>query len=138
MSLTIAVTVVGQPWQRRVGAHAAGIGSGVTVSDPLEVLGGQHRHHRLAVDDAQQRDFGAVQERLQQHRVTGVEQAGGVRARGVPVGGHHHALAGGQTVVLDHPPPGRRRRSEAVQRGVEVCGVVDDLAGRGAHARRRP
>ena len=127
--------VVGQPRQRRVGAHAAGVGSGVAVADALEVLRGQQRHHGLAVDDAEQRHLGTVQERLEQHRMPGVEQAGGVRPGGVAVGGHHHALARGQAVVLDHPRRVAARRAEAVERGVEVGGVVDDLAGRGAHAR---
>ena len=37
--------------------------------------------------------------------------------------------------MTTQPDPGSAGRSKAVQRGVEVCGVVDDLARRGAHTR---
>ena len=65
--------------------------------------------------------------------MAGIEQAGGVRPRGVAVGGHHHALARGQPVVLDHPGLIACGRPEPVERRVEVRRVVDDLTGRGPH-----
>ena len=110
-------------------------GPGVAVADPLEVLCGQQRNHRLAVDHAEQRHLRAVEERLEQHRVPRVEQGRRVHAGGVAVGGHHHALARREAVVLDDPGPVARRRAESVEGGVEMSGVVDDLTGRGAHAR---
>ncbi len=130
-----SVSSLGQPGQRRIGTHAAGVGSDIVIPDPFEVLRRQQRHHCLAVDDAQHRHLGAVEKRLQQHRVAGVEQRGGVGPRGITVGGHDHALAGGQPVVLHHP-----RLvlgvfgTEAVQRCIETRGIVDDLAARRGHA----
>ena len=121
-----------RPRQRRVGAHAAGVGAAVAVADPLEVLRGQQRHHGRAVDEAEQRHLRPVEVGLQEHRVAAVEERAGVRAGGVQVCGHHHALARGEPVVLDDV--GRR---EAGQRGVEAGGVVDDLRRRRADARRR-
>ncbi len=96
-----------RPVQRRVRPHAAGVGAGVAVADPLEVLRRQQRPHRRPVGQAEQRDLRAVQELLDHHGPAGL----GVRQRGRPVGGHHHALAGGQPVVLHHV-----RRAELVQR----------------------
>ena len=66
----------------------------------------------------------------------GVEQAGRMRPRGVPVGRHHHALARGKPVVLDHPRRVAAAGPEPIQRGVEAGGVVDDLARGGADACR--
>ena len=69
--------------------------------------------------------------------MTGLEQARGVCAGGIAVSGDHHPLAGGQTVVLDHPGREPAPGAEAVEGGVEVGGVVDDLAGRRPHAGSR-
>ena len=110
--------LVGQPRQRRIRAHATGVGPGVAVADALEVLRGQQRHHGLAVDDAEQRHLGTVEEGLEQHRMPASSRLGGVRAGGVAVGGHDDALARGQPVVLDHP------------------GLVAGAAGRTGPARR--
>ncbi len=128
-------TSSGSHGRRRVGAHASRVRSGVAIADPLEVLCGQQRHHGLAVDDAEQRHLRPVEERLEQHRVAGVEQRRSVHARGIAVGGDHDALARREAVVLDHPGTIACRRSEPVQRGVEMRRVVDDLTGRGADAR---
>ena len=114
---------VGQPRQRRVGAHAAGVGTEVVLAHPLEVLRGQQRHHRLAVDQAEQADLGPVEEALQQHGVAFVEQGRRVPTGNVTVVGDHDALAGGDPVVLDHPV-----RAEPVHGGVEPGRGVDDLA----------
>ena len=75
--------LVGQPRQRRVRAHAAGVGSGVAVADALVVLGGQQRHDGLAVDEAEQRNLGTVEEGFEENRVPGLEQFGRMIARGV-------------------------------------------------------
>ena len=50
-----------RPRQRRVRAHPAGVGPGVAVADPLEVLRRQQRHGGLAVGDHEQRDLGPVE-----------------------------------------------------------------------------
>ena len=64
----------------------------------------------------------------------GVEQSGGVRPRRGTVGGHDHALARGEPVVLDHPRLVLGAvGAEPVQRGVQMCRVVDDLAAGGAN-----
>ncbi len=125
------------------GSHGSGeyapmppvLGPGVPVADPLEVLRGKQGDHDVAVDDAEQRYLRPVEERLQQHRMAGVEKAGGVHARGVAVGAHDDALACGQPVVLDHPRRVACGRAEPVERGVEMGGVVDDLTGGGADPR---
>ena len=52
------------PVQRRVGAHAAGVGAGVAVADPLEVLRRRQRDDVLTVGEAEQRHLGAVEELL--------------------------------------------------------------------------
>ena len=56
---------------------------------------------------------------------------------GVTIGGDDHALAGGQTVVLDHPGLLARGRTESIERRVQLCGVVDGLAGRRTDSGRR-
>ena len=71
-------------------------GPGVAVTDPLEILRRQQRHHGLAVDHTEQRNLGAVEKGLQQHRMPGLEQAGTMGAGGVPIRCHHHAFAGRQ------------------------------------------
>ena len=50
-----------RPRQRRVGAHAAGVGAEVAVGDALEVLRRLQRHDVLAVREAEQRHLGAVE-----------------------------------------------------------------------------
>ncbi len=48
-----------------------------------------------------------------------------------------NALAGRQQVVFHHPRGFTDRRTEPVQRRIQRCWVVDDLAGGGANLRRR-
>ena len=111
------------------------LGPDVVVADPFEVLRWQQRHDRLAVDDAQHRHLGPVEEGLEQHRVTGVEQSGGVRSRRGTVGRHDYALTGGQPVVLDHPRLVLGvLGAEPIQRRVQMRWVVDDLAAGGPNA----
>ena len=45
---------------RRVGAHAAGVGTGVAVADALVVLGGGERERGLAVDEGEEARLLAV------------------------------------------------------------------------------
>jgi hypothetical protein len=54
-------------------------GPGVVVAEALGVLRGQQRHDVGAVDAAEQRHLGSVEERLEQHRVPGLEQRHRVR-----------------------------------------------------------
>ena len=96
------------------------------------VLGGQERHDGLAVHEAEQGDFRAVQEGLQQDRVAGGQDGVDVPAGGGAGFGDHNTLAAGQAVVLDHVV-----RAKAVEGGLDVRlgGTGRDLlrAG-GAHA----
>ena len=92
----------GGPFQRGVGAHAAGVGAFVVVEDPLEVLRRGECDGVEAVAEDEDRDLGAVQEFLDHHRAAGIEAALRVRQRLVPVVGDDHALACGKPVVLDH------------------------------------
>ena len=99
---------------RRVGAHAAGVGSEVAVGDPLEVLGGDERHGPGPVTQHEQRALLADQPLLNHDVAPGVAEGrprqlgGDVGAGFVEGAGHQHALAGGQSVGLDHPGPGQR------------------------------
>ena len=43
-----------KPRQWGVGAHAPGVGSGVTVGDPLEILSRHQRNDGLSVDQTEQ------------------------------------------------------------------------------------
>ena len=123
---------------RRVGAHAAGVGTGVAVADALEVLRGGERHRGvgIAVAHDEQGQLGAAEPLLDHERAAGVAErvAGEVGAHRVArVGdrlGDDHALARGETVGLDHP-----RRAELVEvraRGVLVAGAEAAVA-RGGH-----
>ena len=98
----------------------------------LKSCAGQQRHHRVAVDQAEQRHLRTVEVGLQQHRVPAVEQ-GAWRAPWPRRGRWLTTtpLPGGQAVVLDHVG-----RGEAGQRGVEVGRVVDGLGAGGGHAGR--
>ena len=50
-----------RPWQRRVGAHAAGVRALVVVRHALEVLRREQRDDGGAVGDGEQRNLGAVE-----------------------------------------------------------------------------
>ena len=115
------------PRQRRVGAHAAGVGPGVAVAQPLEVLGRLERDHRETVGDGEDRHLGAVEELLD-------DDSGallGVRQRLLSVGRHDDALAGGEPVLLDDV-----RRPERVQRFLDLRRAGADVRPRSRHARR--
>ncbi len=120
---------------RRVGAHAAGVGPGVAVADPLEVLGGGEGDGAAAVAEDEQRALLAHQPLLNDDVATGVAEGdarqfgGHVGARLIEAPGHQHALAGGQAVGLDHPGAGQGL--EVVQGG----GALERVEGR--EARRR-
>ena len=57
----------GQPRQRGVRAHPAGVGAAAAVEDPLEVLGRQQRPTGRAVADDEERELGSVEELLDHH-----------------------------------------------------------------------
>jgi hypothetical protein len=118
----LAGQAVGGPGQRRVRAHPAGVGPGVAVVRPLEVLRGQQGDRVLPVGQGEHRHLGAVKELLDHHR--GGRR--GVRQRGRPVRGHQHALARGQPVGLDHV-----RRAEPVQGGGRLARGAGGHRGRG-------
>ena len=64
---TSSTRPAGAQWQRRVGAHAAGVRALVAVAQPLEVLRRQQRQHRRAVADREQRHLRAVEVLLDHH-----------------------------------------------------------------------
>ena len=78
--------VPGCPVQRRIGAHAAGVGADVPVMCPLVILGRQQRERGLAVSEGEHRYLRAVEELLDHH---------GAAVRGMPgslgsIAGHDH------------------------------------------------
>ena len=89
----------GQPRQRRVRAHAAGVRALVAVEDALVVLGGCERQHVVAVAEQEQRHLLAVEELLDEHRAV-LQPVGRVGDRGLAIVGDEHALAGGESVGL--------------------------------------
>ncbi|CFW05319.1 Uncharacterised protein [Bordetella pertussis] len=92
----------------RIGAHAAGVGTGVAVLQALVVLAGGQGEHMAAVAHDDEAGFFAGEEFLDHHARAGlaqraVAQHGVDRAmRFVQRHGDHHALAGSQAVGLDH------------------------------------
>jgi len=95
--------VVRRPGQRAVGAHATGVGAGIVVPDPLEVLRRHQGHGGRAVAEAEERHLRSVEELLDDHPTVGFGQAGGgMVERDLALGGDDDALAGGQAVLLDH------------------------------------
>ena len=57
--------------------------------------------------------------------------------RDVAALGDHHTLSGGQPVIFHHPGGVAGSRPESVQRCVQTCWAVNDLAGRGTDTGRR-
>ena len=106
---------VGQPGQRRVRAHAAGVGAGVAVAEALVVLRGAERQHVVAVAQEEQRHLGAGEELLDQHRAGGQEGCR-VRERRGAVVGDDDALARGEPVGLHDV-----RRAEVIERGLDLA-----------------
>src|SRR5690606_12395833 len=90
-----------------VGAHAAGVGAGVAVADPLVVLAGGHGQYVLPVDHDDEAGFLALQKLLDYHPRPGfaegvASQHVGDRGLGFLRGhGDDHALARRQAVGLD-------------------------------------
>ena len=87
---------------RGVGAHAAGVEAGITITDPFVILAGGHRQHMLAVHHDDEARLFPVQKLLDHHPGPGV-------AKGVA--GEHVAdrlfrLAQGHG--NDHPLPAAR------------------------------
>ena len=90
------------PWQGRVGAHTAGVGAGIVVEEPLEVLGGGQRADGGTVAHAEQGGFRAVEIVLDDDAAAAAGQAGTAMSQGHrALIGDDDALAGGQAVLLD-------------------------------------
>ena len=90
------------PWQGRVGAHTAGVGAGIVVEEPLEVLGGGQRADGGTVAHAEQGGFRAVEIVLDDDAAAAAGQAGTAMGQGHrALIGDDDALAGGQAVLLD-------------------------------------
>ncbi len=117
---------------RRIGAHAARVGSAITVVAPLVILGARERQAVRAIRHDDEARLLAGQELLDHHLAAGIAELAGEHRlhRGVRLldgGGDHHALAGGQAARLDH----QRRALAAQPRGIEA------VAREGRGARRR-
>ena len=118
--------------RRRIGAHAAGVGSAITVVAALVILGAGERQAVRAVRHDDEARLLAGQELLDHHLAAGLTELAGEHrlrrgARLLDGGGDHHALAGGQAARLDH----QRRALAAQPRGIEA------VAREGRGARRR-
>ena len=92
---------------RRIGAHAAGVGTSVAVEHPLVILRGNERDRGLAVAQREERCLLAFEMLLDHHlRASRTEPAAEHHVdRGLRLGErlrHHHPLAGGEPVGLDH------------------------------------
>ena len=121
----------GQPGQRRVGAHAAGVRALVAVVGALVVLRGQQRDDGGAVGDREQRHLGPVEVLLDDEPPAEVGQrVAGEVLRDGEVDAHVDALAGSEPVGLDDV---RRRRAGEVRDG--LLGVVEHDGRRGRDAR---
>ncbi len=97
-----------RPRQRRVGPHAAGIGTRVAVTDSLEILGRLEGQHMLAVAEGEQAHLGTVEVLLNDH----LRAAGGVSDGSIATVGDDDTLSGRQAVVLHNI-----RSTELIQRG---------------------
>ncbi len=80
---------LGQPRQRGVGAHAAGVRALVVIEDALVVLSRSERQHRVAVAQEEERDFLSGEELLDEHG-SEAEVVGGVLDRGHAVRRDEH------------------------------------------------
>ena len=127
---TVAVHLVDEvgrrPRQRAVGAHPAGVRSGVAVAHPLEVLSRLQRHDGAAVGDREQRHLGAGEVLLDDDAAARRR----VRPGLVAVLRHHDALAGREAVVLHDV-----RRADLVEGGVRSLRRVADEGPRRRDAR---
>ena len=108
--LLLAAELRAEPRERRVGAHAAGVGAGVAVEQALVVLGGAERQHVVAVAEEEERDLGSGEELLDEHRAER-QVLVGVGDRGGAVVGDDDALARGEAVGLDDVAERRGRRA---------------------------
>ena len=105
-----------RPGQGRVGAHAAGVGAGIVVEEPLEVLGGRQGTDGGAVAHAEHGGLGAVEVILDDDAAAAATQAGAAVGQGDgALVGDDDTLAGGQAVLLDDVGA-----AEAVQGGVQL------------------
>ena len=107
--------ILGKPRQWRVGTHAARIWAFVIVTHALMILCGKQRHHRFPIYQAEQRHLRTIQERFQQHRITGSVNSINMGASGIAIRRDHHALTSGETIILDHPG-----RAKTIEGGLNV------------------
>ena len=125
----LAAEAAVEPGERRVRAHAAGVGALVAVEQALVVLRGAEGQHVVAVAEEEERHLGAGEELLHEHRPR--RQIGvGVGERRLAVGRDDDALAGGEPVGLHDV-----RGAELVERGLDLGAAGGAHRAAGRHAR---
>ena len=119
-----SVEIVGEAGRRGVGAHAAGIRSGVAIAGALVIAGSGERNDRAAVANCENAHFAAGDRFFEQH----VEPATGNLAARIPIGYHgarrfgagrdDYALSRSKSVGFndDSAPPLRQRVAGSVER----------------------
>ncbi|GAV36827.1 hypothetical protein ROTAS13_04516 [Roseomonas sp. TAS13] len=91
-----------------IGAHAAGVRTGVAIADALVILRPDQGQGMAAVAEGEEGDLLADQAFLDQDRGArravdaAIQHVGDGGLGLLQRGGHHHALAGGEAVGLDH------------------------------------
>ena len=121
--------------RRRVGAHAAGVRSGLTLADALVVLRGAERQRGGAVAEGEQRNLLALQAFLDHHRGAGIAVHAGIHHRVdggkrlIVGGGDNDGFAGGEAVRLHH-----QRRATAADEFARGFGIVEAFPLRGGDA----
>ena len=101
-----------------IGAHPAGVRTGIALAHALVILGRGERDGGLAVDEGKQARFLDVQEFLDDQR--SVARGADRRLGFFPAHRHGDALAGGEAVGLDH-----HRDAEAVERRQSIRRAVN-------------
>ncbi len=112
-----------------VGAHAAGVRPGVAVEGALVVLRGGERQHRLAVADAEEARFLALEELLDDDLVAEFQELAHRFLGRLPCLRDDDALAGGETVGLDDA-----RDAGALEIGDRLVGIREPAVGGGRDA----
>jgi len=120
---------------RGVGAHAAGIGAGIAVADPLVILRRDQRQRMRAIHQREEAELLAVEKFLDHDLRRGLAELRPLQHRvdlGLGFGearADDDALAGGETVRLDDD-----RRGELVGESLRLGGIGEAGIARGRDA----